>query len=74
VNKKNTCETDPISLYFDYMQNKFLSKTGAPYFQASGKIFQVAGSSSVTFSSMPMQDIYNMLPTKKTDVSWQSNL
>jgi hypothetical protein len=43
VNKQNTCETDPILLYFDYMRKKFLSKTGAPYFQASGKIFQVAG-------------------------------
>jgi hypothetical protein len=43
VNKQNTCETDPISLYFDKMRKKILSKTGAPYFQASGKIFQVAG-------------------------------
>jgi hypothetical protein len=43
VNKQNTCETDPISLYFDYLQKKILGKTGAPYFQASGKIFQVVG-------------------------------
>jgi hypothetical protein len=43
VNKQNTCETDPISLYFDKMRKKILSKMGAPYFQASGKIFQVAG-------------------------------
>ena len=43
MNKQNTCETDPILLYFDKIRTKFLSKTGAPYFQASGKIFQVAG-------------------------------
>ena len=43
MNKQNTCETDPISLYFDYMRKNFCSKTGAPYFQASGTIFQVAG-------------------------------
>ena len=39
----NTWETDPILLYFDSMRKIFFSKTGAPYFQASGKIFQKAG-------------------------------
>jgi len=28
---RNTCETDPISLYFAYKLKKILSETGAPY-------------------------------------------
>jgi hypothetical protein len=30
VNQRNTCETDPISLYFAYKRKNFLSGTGAP--------------------------------------------
>jgi hypothetical protein len=30
--KRNTSETDPISLYFAYKRKKILSETGAPYF------------------------------------------
>ncbi len=32
MNKRNTCDTDPISLYFAYKRKKYLSETGAPYF------------------------------------------
>jgi hypothetical protein len=28
---RNTCETDPISLYFAYKRKNFFSETGAPY-------------------------------------------
>ncbi len=30
VNKRNTCEMDPILPYFAYKRKKILSKTGAP--------------------------------------------
>jgi hypothetical protein len=31
VNKRNTCDTDPISLYFAHKRKNFFCETGAPY-------------------------------------------